>query len=303
VVYRQDSVAAREALPYLERVWTAAHADVLEEQLRLRVGGHPERPRLTAVPLATASGSGRWLSVFVPLVLILMTMTGAVYPAIDLTAGERERGTLEILIAAPIPRISVLLAKYVAVVAVAVLTAVVNLGAMTVSVLLTGLGETLFGPGGISAVTILEIFGLVILFAAFFAAVLLVVTSFARSFKEAQAYLIPLMLVSIAPGLLALAPRLSLNGPLALVPLLNIVLLSRDLLDGQAHPGAAAVVIGATALYAFLAIVLAARLFGAEAVLYSESGIWRYLFPRQRRRALPRPTQTLTSLPEGSDRG
>ena len=57
-----------------------------------------------------------------------MTMTGAVYPAIDLTAGERERGTLEMLIAAPVPRSRLLLAKYVAVVAVAVLTALVNLG-------------------------------------------------------------------------------------------------------------------------------------------------------------------------------
>src|SRR5262249_11112667 len=70
------------------------------------------------------------LPVLVPLVLILMTMPGAVYPAIDLTAGERERGTLEILVAAPIPRLAVLFAKYVAVLTVALLTALVNLGMM-----------------------------------------------------------------------------------------------------------------------------------------------------------------------------
>ena len=60
---------------------------------------------------------GKWfrLATLVPLILILMTITGAVYPAIDLTAGERERGTLESLMAAPVPRLSMLLAKYVAV--------------------------------------------------------------------------------------------------------------------------------------------------------------------------------------------
>ena len=79
------------------------------------------------------------LATLVPLVLILMTITGAVYPAIDLTAGERERGTLETLIAAPISRMALLFAKYVAVLTVAVLTALVNLVAMTVTIVSSSL--------------------------------------------------------------------------------------------------------------------------------------------------------------------
>src|SRR5262249_57770367 len=90
----------------------------------------PRRPQrgapveLVRTPL-TSTGQKYSLSLaaVVPLILILMTITGAVYPAIDLTAGERERGTLEILIAAPIPRLSLLLPKSVAGVAVAFLTA------------------------------------------------------------------------------------------------------------------------------------------------------------------------------------
>src|SRR5262249_52119059 len=91
-----------------------------------------------------ARQSSDFVPVLVPLVLILMTMTGAVYPAIDLTAGERERGTLEILVAAPIPRLSVLFAKYVAVLTVALLTAIVNLGMMALTLGFTGLGKQLF---------------------------------------------------------------------------------------------------------------------------------------------------------------
>src|SRR5262249_36557919 len=155
------------------------------------------------------------LSMIVPLILLLMTITGAVYPAIDLTAGERERGTLEVLMAAPVPRVGLLLAKYVAVLAVALLTALANLGMMTVTILASGLGPLLFGDRGLTPVFVLSMLGLLLLFALFFAGVLLAVTSFARSFKEAQAYLIPLMLVSLAPGVMALLPGLRLSGLLA----------------------------------------------------------------------------------------
>ena len=76
---------------------------------------------------STASDVLGSLAGLIPLVLVLMTITGAVYPAIDLTAGERERGTLETLMAAPIPRFWILFSKFVAVVTVAMLTAILNL--------------------------------------------------------------------------------------------------------------------------------------------------------------------------------
>jgi ABC-2 type transport system permease protein/sodium transport system permease protein len=286
LIYRDDSDVARDVINYLDLVLTAADADVL--RARLKEAKAPARPvpRFLAAPLAVERQGGRALAVFVPLVLILMTVTGAVYPAIDLTAGERERGTLELLIAAPVPRVSLLFAKYVAVVAVAVLTALMNLGSMSVCLVIIdvfrgGVIELVFGPGGIRFLTLIQIFIIVLVFAAFFSAVLLVLTSFARSFKEAQAYLIPLMVVAILPGVLGLVPSLSLASPLAIVPLLNIVLLSRDLLEGQAEPVSAAVVVLCTALYAGLALMLAARVFGAEGVLYTETGGWRMLLRRR----------------------
>ena len=109
-----------------------------------------------------------------------MTITGAVYPAIDLTAGERERGTLEALMAAPVPRLGLLIAKYIAVMAVALLTATANLLAMSVTLLSTGLGPLVFGEGGLSVLLIVQVLGLLVLFAAFFSAILLAITSFAQ---------------------------------------------------------------------------------------------------------------------------
>jgi ABC-2 type transport system permease protein/sodium transport system permease protein len=110
--------------------------------------------------------------------------------------------------------------------------------------------------------------------------VLLCLTSFARSFKEAQAYLIPLMLASLAPGVLAMLPGLQLNLLLAGVPLVNVVLLARDLLQGGAAPALAGVVVLTTLLYALAALSLAARVFGSENVLYSDQSGWADLFRR-----------------------
>ena len=229
------------------------------------------------------------LSTLVPLILILMTITGAVYPAIDLTAGERERGTLETLIAAPVPRMGLLLAKYVAVLTVAVLTATVNLVSMAVTVLSIGLGPLLFGEAGLSVWSIAQVFGLMILFAAFFSAVMLVFTSFSRSFKEAQAYLIPLMLVAIAPGILSMMPGIDLGRLLSVTPLINIVLLARDVFEQTADPADTFVVVTSTVVYALGAIAVAGRVFGTDAILYGSPGTWSDLF-RRPKTPLPAPS-------------
>lgn len=290
LLYAEGSLIGREVLEYLESRGAAANARFLEVRLGfLRVRQRPIPLQLSRVLLPDTEGKHTIsLTAVVPLILILMTITGAVYPAIDLTAGERERGTLEILVAAPIPRLGLLFAKYVTVLTVALLTALVNLGMMTVTMYLSGVGPLLFGERGLPVALMLQVFGLLLLFAAFFSAVLLALTSFARSFKEAQAYLIPLMLLALVPGVVGVLPGLPLTGTLAVVPLLNIVLLARDLFVGRADPLLAATVLLSTFLYALAALAVAARLFGAEAVLYSEHRGWFDFLRRRSRRELPK---------------
>src|SRR5207244_6870445 len=109
----------------------------------------------TRHPITFAGAPTFSLAALIPLILVLMTITGAVYPAIDLTAGERERGTLETLVAAPVPRLGLLFAKYVAVITVSFLTATVNLVSMTITILSGGLGTMLWGEKGLALVTVL----------------------------------------------------------------------------------------------------------------------------------------------------
>ena len=294
LLFNNQSLTSRDAALYIEKRLQAANEVFLAG--RLKALGATQRPvpvRSIRKNCESAAGSGGSVPIegIIPFILVLMTITGAVYPAIDLTAGERERGTLEVLVAAPVPRVQLLFAKYVAVVCVALLTATANLVTMMVTVQISGVGRLLFGSGGFSLPIVAAVFGLLVLFAAFFSAVLLVLTSFARSFKEAQAYLIPLMLASLAPGLLSLMPDLKLGGFFLITPLVNIVLLGRDLFQSQATGGAATIVVASTALYAVAAIALAARIFGSESVLYSSQVGWSHFLSRPHQ---PQPAPTMT---------
>src|SRR5436190_8917883 len=280
--YRPNMPLSRQATSFVERRLRAVN----EQDLRTRLAKSGDRAPLRAgwrlQPIADEKGHSFWLGTLVPLVLILMTITGAVYPAIDLTAGERERGTLEALMAAPVPRLGILVAKYVAVVTVATLTAVINLTAMTVTVASSGLWTFFFGNQGSPAEAILAVLILLVLFSTFFSAVLLLVTSFARSFKEAQAYVVPLMVVALAPGFMSVMPGLELGPLLSVTPLANIVLLARDVLEGDAPVLWGTVAVLSTILYTGVALALAATVFGSDAILYGSEGSWGDLFRRPR---------------------
>jgi sodium transport system permease protein len=288
LLYRRGSPSSEAALRYVELRLGALNESRLDQQLK-ELGVSAVLPAACTRRAVEFSGAPAVsLAALIPLILVLMTVTGAVYPAIDLTAGERERGTLEMLIAAPVPRIGLLLAKYVAVLTVALLTATVNLLGMTITAHTTGLNLSLFGGEGMSPFVVVKVLLLLALFAAFFSALLLAITSYARSFKEAQAYIIPLMLLCLVPGIICLMPSLQFSGGLAVVPLVNIVLLARDLLEGSVDPALAAAAVASTGLYVVVAIALAARIFGTDAVLYGSQSTWSDI--------LSRPESPQTSL-------
>lgn len=298
LIYNPQSALGRGAAEYLTEAIDEANKILLARRLEALAASQRPAPIRAAKQLIKSKEGAMAASIVtvIPLILILMTITGAVYPAIDLTAGERERGTLETLVAAPVPRISLLLAKYFAVWVVACLTATANLIMLAATVTLSGLGPVLFGSTGLTVLTGIQVFGVLLLFAAFFSALLLALSSFARSFKEGQAYLIPLMIVSITPGVVSLMPSLRLeNGPLAITPVLNIALLARSLFQGGASLISAAAVIISTVFYSLAAIALAARVFGAEAVLYSTSS-WGTLLNRPKKTAVVAPLSSAMFL-------
>jgi len=275
VTYRENDSRSEFALSELRKLIQTINEHEASE-LRIAKGmsrGAPFEVIASAIAGTNSIASG--LSSVIPLVLVLMTITGAVYPAIDLTAGERERGTMEALIATPVPRFALLFSKYIAVLTVAILTAIANLTAMFVTLRFSGLAEVLLGDQGFSLVSVIAVFPLLVVFASFFSAILLALCSVAKSFKEAQAYLIPVIILAMGPGILSLLPSVQLTGTMAALPLINMILMARECLSGTLELIPGIIAICTTLCYAVIAMAIAAQLFGRHAVPQNSEVSWR----------------------------
>ncbi len=241
--------------------------------------------------------AGAILGMIVPLILIVMTITGAIYPAIDLTAGERERGTLETLMVAPVPTVDLIAGKFIVVTLIGLMSAVLNLLSVGGTIYFGGVGS-LFTRGAefvfpLSALPWILL--LLIPLAVMFSALLLAVCSFARSFKEAQNYIVPVMLAGMIPGVVGILPGTRLEGAIMIMPVTNIVVLTRELFLGRFDYVAIFLVVLSTSLYAGAAVAVAAKLFGQEAVLFADSGSVKTVFQRRyfKPRAVPSAAQAL----------
>jgi sodium transport system permease protein len=219
---------------------------------------------------------GALLGGIVPYFVILLCLTGAMYPAMDLTAGEKERGTIETILCSPVSRTHLVLGKFLMVLTASIATAVLSIGSMAVSF---GAGKKMllaftYGAADealqitITGKAMVSIFFVVLPLAVFFSAALLALSLFAKSFKEAQSYISPLMIVVILPAVAALLPGVDLNPALAVVPVLNTSLVSKEIITGTYHWDLIALIFLSSSVYAALALAIAVKLFQREDVLF-----------------------------------
>jgi sodium transport system permease protein len=219
---------------------------------------------------------GEILGGMVPYFVILLCLTGAMYPAMDLTAGEKERGTIETILCSPISRTHLVLGKFLMVLTASIATAVLSIASMAFSF---GVGKkmllgALHGAADsalkitVTGKAVVSIFVVVLPLAVFFSAALLALSLFAKSFKEAQSYISPLMIVVVLPAVAALLPGVELNPALAMVPVLNTSLVSKEIITGTYHWGLIALIFLSSSVYAAAAIAIAVKLFQREDVLF-----------------------------------
>ncbi len=217
---------------------------------------------------------GYALGRFLPMLLVVMTLLGAFYPAIDLAAGEKERGTLESLLTAPVPPGQIVAGKFLTVTVVGLVTAGLNLGSMLLTFQtgmfqLTQATQMDFSiPLGSVAVIFGALFPLAVLFGALF----LGIAVRSRSFKEAQNALTPIYMAVILPALLPLFPGIEMTPALAIVPVAGVSLLFSELMAGTGTLLLGSLALLSTFLYASLALVFAADSFGREEVLFGDGG-------------------------------
>lgn len=227
----------------------------------------PERTRETAF----------W-SKLLPFIMLVWAMTGAFYPAIDLVAGEKERGTLETLLCSPALRSEIVWGKLGAVTTFSMMTAILNAGSMliTSSFLFRQLNVGGGSMGAPPIAPMLWLFVALVPLSALFSALALAVAAMARSSKEGQYYLMPLMMVTLPLVLLPMLPGTTLTAGTSLIPVTGMFLMVRALVEGQYAYALwhLPMVVGVTAGCLWLAVTWARRQFENETVLFGGSDQW-----------------------------
>jgi sodium transport system permease protein len=214
---------------------------------------------------------GKQVGGFLPYIFILFCFMGSMYPAIDLGAGEKERGTMETLLTAPVNRFHILLGKFGVIVLTGLASAVVSmfglyLGLRQSSELPPEILEVIVKILG--AGTILSIFSLLLPLTVFFAGVLLSVSLSARSFKEAQSLMTPLNLAVIVPAAIGMMPGVSMSFVTALIPVLNVSLATKEIVAGTMTTGNLVVVYLSLIAYAVLSLLGSALWFRRESTIF-----------------------------------
>ena len=219
-------------------------------------------------------------SKMLPFIMLVWAMTGAFYPAIDLVAGEKERGTLETLLCSPALRSEIVWGKLGAVASFSMLTAILNAGSMLVTsyfvVQRIGVGGAAIGAPPL--VPMLWLFVALIPLSCLFSALALAVAAMARSSKEGQYYLMPLMMVTLPLVLLPMLPGMNLSAGTSLIPVTGMFLLVRALVEGQYSESMLhfPLVFGVTVGCLWLAVTWAKRQFENEAVLFGGQEQWEF---------------------------
>jgi sodium transport system permease protein len=215
--------------------------------------------------------AGETVGGIIPYLVIIMCLTGAMYPAMDLTAGEKERATMETILSSPISRTHLVLGKFFVVLTASLVTAALSVSSMGVS---SWVFQHLQKPSpdsihiSIGLGAVLSVFMVALPLAVMFSAALLTIALFAKSYKEAQSYISPLMVVVIIPAVAAMIPGAELTPHLSLIPILNVSLLCKDLIAGTYHWNSIALIFLSTCVYAAAGLFLAVKMFHRESVLF-----------------------------------
>jgi sodium transport system permease protein len=274
---------SRVAHMQVERVLDAWKAQLVRENLRAsQVPATVARP-FELKPHDVAERHQQqalvWSKVL-PFVLFIWALTGAFYPAVDLCAGEKERGTLETLLSSPARRTEIVWGKLLTVMMFSCATALLNLASLGITaryvIAQLRLIPATDAAHGLDLPPLAAVLWLVVALvpmSALFSALCLACAAFARSTKEGQYYLMPLLLVTMPLMMLPMAPGAELDLGNSLLPVTGMVLLLRSLIQGNYEEVVRYLVpVGIVTLACcHLAIRWAVYQFNQESVLFRES--------------------------------
>jgi len=215
---------------------------------------------------------GELIGGWIAYLLVPLCLAGASYPAIDIGAGEKERGTLETLLICPISRSAIVMGKFLTVLTTGLVTALITVvsfggwGYIIGSLMGVDIVEKAMSTLGLVDLSL--ILALLLPLTAIFAALLLSLSIYARSYKEAQNYIGPLTMVIFMPLIGSILPGIELNWKLAMVPVLNVALGIKELVKGTIDYSLLGVVLLSTLILAGAMISFCIAWFQKEKVLF-----------------------------------
>lgn len=230
--------------------------------------------------------SGFALGTILPYFLILFTVIGGFYPALDVTTGEKERGTMQTLLCAPLRSTEIIAGKFLTVWSISLIAGLVNIASMSATyarMRIPGV-EMSISPG-----VVVQAFAVLAPVSLMVTSIFLAFGAFAKDFKEGQNYMTPVMMALTIPMMVTMAPGVELNAYLAFAPVVNIALLIKSMFVGEAHPDLVFLTLLASVVYAALAFLVAARVFERENVLLGGKVDLRTLFSFRRDSSEPTP--------------
>lgn len=221
--------------------------------------------------VTTKEKFGEKIGGFIPYLFVIFCFIGAMYPAIDLGAGEKERGTIETLLVSPATRFQIVIGKFLVVTLSGIISAILTFVGLYASIKLNS--EI---PSDILSLilrvinvnSIIFIFSLIIPVSVFFAGILLSFSFFANSFKEAQSIMTPLNFIVIIPAFIGTLPGMKLTAATAMIPILNVSLASKDIISGTINNGLLAIVYFSMFFLAAVSLFLCIKMFGKEQVIF-----------------------------------
>jgi sodium transport system permease protein len=203
-----------------------------------------------------------------PYIFIAFGFIGCMYPAIDLFTGEKERGTIETLLTTPVSRLQILIGKMCVVVLSGMLAATCALVGLYFSIEVLNLVENeeilTIVRGILTPGFIIMLFLLLLPLTIFFAGVMIPIAVYAKSFKEAQSIITPLNIVMVLPAMIGLLPGIELNLVTACIPVINVVLATKQLIAGTLDTGLLLLSFGIMVLLAMIAVFVSYRQFEKE---------------------------------------
>ena len=210
---------------------------------------------------------GKMAGGFLPYMFVLFCLMGAMYPAIDLFTGEKERGTIETILSVPASRLQILIGKMMVVVISGVVSGVLTILGLYLAMKLTpdipdfmkNIAADILSPS-----SLIWIILMLIPLTTFFSGILIPASIYSKSFKEAQSLIQPMVFVVILPLIIGMMPGFKLTAMTALMPVVNVALATKEIIAGTIDYGLLALVFLSLFAFAAIGILLCVRWFGHE---------------------------------------